>query len=172
MTPSKSLKENLNHINNKYFILQTENKLVGIKVNAGNNNAGANKVNLTTAWNFILPKTYEFIERKTNKVNDYSEAAYQSNGKIFYKFLDRNIELVLINFDNKSLIVNILRATNGKVLHQSILHGVDFNQQIISEFEENIVVISYARKDKVIARNELFVIEFLKRDIEYSILNL
>ena len=172
LTPSKSLKDKLPLINNKYLIVQLENRLIGVKINTNSSVTPNNKINLISAWNFNIPTNHTLIERKTNLVNDYSESAYQSNGKIFYKFLDRNIELVLINSDNKSLIINVLRATNGKVLHQNIIHGVDFTQTIISEIEENIIVISYARKDKVIPRNELFIIEILKRDIEYSIFSL
>jgi hypothetical protein len=97
---------------------------------------------------------------------------YHSNGKIFYKFISSNMVLVLSTNDKRSLIVTILKVDNGKILHQSSISNIDPSQPIKSIFEENLVVISYVKKEKSVVRNELYVIEIMRREIEHSLLTL
>jgi hypothetical protein len=80
--------------------------------------------------------------------------------------------LLLSTNDKNSLIVSVINTNNGKVLHQSIITNVDTVREIKSVYEENLIVISYFKKHKSIVRNELFVIEIMKREIEHSFINM
>jgi len=97
---------------------------------------------------------------------------YHSAGKVFYKYIDSNLMLTLTNLSQKTLLVSIIRTTNGKVLYQSSISNVDFSQKILSVFEENMILISYMKKEKNVRRSEIHAIEIMKREIEHSLLQM
>lgn len=162
----------VNKYADKYMVQSINNNLYGIKLNRGVNN----KLDISLAWNVIIKKQagkdFKILDYKYPNIHDNLIITYHSGGKIFYKYIDSNTLLLLSTYDNRTLIVSILKITNGKILHQSYINNVDFSQKILPLFEENTIVISYTKKEKTVTRNEIYVIEMMKREIEYSLITL
>jgi hypothetical protein len=158
--------------NNKVLVHSEANKLYGINFKS---NGDSSDLNLSIIWNQLMDGS-KIISTLSPQIHKNLISTYHANGKVFYKYLDTNMLLVLSSIESKesksTLYVTIIKTNNGKILYQGYLHHVDFNKKIITVFEENIVLISYTRKEKSISRNELFVIEIMKREIEHSFIHL
>jgi hypothetical protein len=152
--------------NEKYYIQTIGNNIFGFKVTKHEK-----KLTINLTWNY-LSMSYNIIETKFPNINDNLMTTYHSNGKIFYKYVSPNILLILSTSDQKTLIATLIKLDNGKVLHHSYVNNIDFNQPISSLFEENLVIISYVKKEKSVVRNELYVIEIMRREIEHSLISL
>jgi hypothetical protein len=151
---------------NNYYIDFTENAINGIKISMNDKN-----VNLSLHWNFLL-NNLKVIDYKYPHVSQNIQTTYHSQGKVFYKFISWNTMLLLSTNDKNTLIVSVINTKNGKMLHQSFINNVDTSRQIKSLYEENLIIISYFKKHKSIVRNEIYVIEVIKREIEHSFINM
>lgn len=149
-----------------YYINISDKSINGIKVDYLRN-----KVNMSLHWNFLL-NNLKVVDFKYPHISDNILTAYYSQGKVFYKYISWNTMLVVSTNDKNSLIVTVLNTNNGKVLHQSFINNVDTTRQIKSIYEENFIVISYFKKHKSIIRNEIYVVEIMKREIEHSFINM
>lgn len=107
------------------------------------------------------------IKYEYSNASESSISTYMSGGNIYYKYIDPNLLLILLK-DNDNLIVEIVDALHGKTLFKSIIEKVDFNQSLDTLFDENLLVVYYTRKDKYVTRNEIFVVEAMRREIEQS----
>ena len=143
------------------FKIKTNNKgLYGIKFSKNRK--------LSISWSINMkPFHIQYPNIHKNVITTYHSA-----GKVFYKYIDSNLLLTLTNLSNKTLIVSVILATNGKILHQSSISNVDFSQEILSVFEENMILISYMKKEKNVRRNEIHAIEIMKREIEHSLVQM
>jgi hypothetical protein len=153
-------KDILKRFLNKFKIKTSNKGIYGLKV--GNN------TKLNIAWSV---NTKPFAIQYPN-VHKNVITTYHSAGKVFYKYIDSNLLLTLTNLSQKTLLVSIIRTTNGKVLYQGSISNVDFSQKILSVFEENMILISYMKKEKNVRRSEIFAIEIMKREIEHSLLQM
>ena len=163
----KLQKNSLNKYDSKFSVEIKENKVFGIKYKTSNG-----KLHLNIAWNLNMRYNTTALSSQFPNVHANLITTYHVMGKVFYKYIDSNILLLLSKVEHKTLLVTLINTSNGKVLHQSIIDNVDFSQKIYSVFEENLVVINYVKKEKNFVRNELFTIEMMKREIEHSFVNL
>ena len=137
------LKYNLsNKYNNNFFIEVTNNSINGIKIEKINK-----KVNLSIHWNLLL-NSLNLLHYKYPNISQNVITTYHSAGKVYYKYISWNTMLIISTNDSKTLIVTIINTNNGKILHQSYITNVDTTRQINSIFEENLIVISYFKKEK------------------------
>jgi hypothetical protein len=150
----------------RFYIQTIGNNIYGFKLHKKEK-----KLTVNLAWNY-LSNSYKILETKYPNINDNIMTTYHSNGKIFYKYVSSNAMLVMSTNDDRTLLITLIKLDNGKVLHHSYINHVDFTQPINSLFEENLVVISYVKKEKSVLRNELYVIEVLRREIEHSLISL
>ena len=134
-----------------------DNSLFGVKYKKTQNG----KLDLTIAWNLAMKRENNIVPIQDKFPNVHSNliTTYHVQGKVFYKYIDANIILLLSNVDSKSLLISLVRANSGKVLHQSYINNVDFSQKIHSVFEENMIVVSYTKNEKSVIRNEIYAIE-------------
>lgn len=166
----KLQKSVIDKYDNKFTIEILDNSLFGVKYKKTQNG----KLDLTIAWNLAMKRENNIVPIQDKFPNVHSNliTTYHVQGKVFYKYIDANIILLLSNVDSKSLLISLVRANSGKVLHQSYINNVDFSQKIHSVFEENMIVVSYTKKEKSVIRNEIYAIEIMKREIEHSFVSL
>lgn len=156
-----------NKYNNKFLIQVNNNSIYGIKLISNT------QLDMSVAWNLNMNHSgIKIIDYVLPNVHSNLITTYHAGGKVFYKYIDANLILVLYTYDLKTLIVNVIKINNGKTLHQSLINHVDFSQKITAIFEENFIVINYVKKEKLVTRNEIYTIEVLKREIEHSFLHL
>lgn len=160
------IKGAVQNLNDKIFVHSTENDIYGIRLNSE-----ASFANPEIVWNYRI-KTGKILNILTPNIHENQITTKQSGGKIYYKYVDWNILLILSTADNKNLLTTVLKTDNGKVLYQETIKNLDFSQSILPIFEENVIVISYVRKEKGYSRNEIHVIEVMKRQIEHSLISL
>jgi hypothetical protein len=164
----KLQKSVIDKYDNKYTVELLDSNLYGVKYKKTQNG----KLDLTIAWNLALKNNVTPLQDKLPNIHSNLITTYHVQGKVFYKYIDANIILLLSNIENKTLLLTLVRANSGKILHQSYINNVDFSQKIHSVFEENMVVVSYVKREKSVVRNEIYAIEIMKREIEHSFVSL
>lgn len=112
------------------------------------------------------------IDYLTPNIHENIIITKHSAGKIFYKYLDWNLLLVLQKSNERNLILTLIKTETGKTFYQYTIKNVDFTSKIFPVFEENSIIVSYSGFNKGVLRNEIFVIEIMKREIEHSLYNL
>jgi len=163
-----NIKHDSSLIDTQVLIKRDKSNLYGIKVFSEKN---ADQTSLKMLWNLNLDNS-TIIDFKLSNFHKHSTTTYLSGGKILYKFLDKNLGVVVYTSDRKTLYLTIMKSDSGKILYQATIAHVDFNQRINVLFEENIVLVSYIKKEKSINRNEVFVVEIIKREIDDSFIYL
>ena len=163
-----NIKTDLSLHDTEVLVKRDKNNLFGIKVYSDSNK---DKLSLNILWNLNLDNS-TIIDFKLTNFHKHSTTTYLSGGKILYKFLDKNLGVVAYTSDRKTLYLSIIKSDSGKILYQASIANVDFNQRINVLFEENIVLVSYIKKEKSINRNEVFVVEIIKREIDDSFIYL
>jgi hypothetical protein len=158
-----------NQIKNSVLITSNKREIVGFKVI--DSEGAQSKPRTKLVWNFFHDNK-TVIDFKLSNLHKHTASTYLSGGKILFKFLDKNMGIVTYTEDRRTLFITILMMDTGKTIYQTSIQHVDFSQKINTLFEENIVLVSYVKKDKNVNRNEVFVIEILKREIEDSFMSL
>ena len=154
-------------IEREILIKREGNSYYGVKVNR----VSHEKLLLSQVWSLNLESS-SIIDFKLSNIHEHTTTTYLTGGKILYKFLDNNLGVVVYTHDRRTLLFSVINSYNGKILYQASITNVDFTQRINTVFEENIVLVSYIKKDKNINRNEVFIVEIMKREIEHSFINL
>jgi hypothetical protein len=152
---------------NKFSVESKANNVYGIKYKSSNG-----KLEMNIAWNIYLKANTTMLSSHLPNIHANIITTYNVQGKVFYKYIDGNMLLLLSKVEAKNLLVSLVHTSSGKVLHQSLIENVDFSQKINTIFEENLVLINYVRKEKNLVRNEIFTVEMMKREIEHSFINL
>ena len=153
-----------NDLNGKYSITQHDNTLYTFKYYLNTNNDLI--INIVYNLHFEEIITYFFPD-----MNAHPNPMYLVEGKIYYKFLNENIIVILSKHQTKHLLITLIRGDNGKVIDKIQLTNIDFNS-ISYLFEDNWGLLSYIKKEKGFRRNEVFAIELLKQEIEFSLMSL
>ena len=153
-----------NDLNGKYSITQHDNTLYTFKYYLNSDNDLI--MNIVYNLHFEEVITYFFPD-----MNAHPNPLYLVEGKIYYKFINENIIVILSKHQSKHLLITLIRGDNGKVIDKIQLTNVDFHS-ISYLFEDNWGLISYIKKEKGFKRNEVFAIELLKQEIEFSLMSL
>ena len=146
------------------------NSLFGLII-SGNSTDSINK-NLKPIWNLNL-HNHTLVDYKISTIPENIFMTYNSMGKILYKHIDYNIAVILTNPENSSTLnFSVINLLNGKILFQTQILNVDIKEKINIIFDENFIIINYVKKTKNLLRNEIYIVEILKREIEHSLKSL
>lgn len=155
---------------NGVYVQATEEGLFGqlIKSNLYDESALVNLGDLTftTLWSL---KIKNILEKVNCLVNPKSSVFQASNGKVYQKFVDPNLVLIVAvaeSASTDSVIAYIVDSFTGKQFYKILIEKVDISQPIILLFRENLALITYIRKDKFSVRQETLSIEMMRKNIE------
>ena len=165
---SKNLKnENqklLLDLNNRYTIEQYENSIYAFRYSLNEKN----ELIMSIAYNL---KFENIISYSYPDISNHPNPAYLVGGKIYYKFINENLIVILSKKKKKNLLITIVQGESGKILDEIVLSNIEFTS-LSYLFEDNWGMISYIKKEKGFKRNEIFAFELMKQEIEYSLTNL
>jgi hypothetical protein len=188
----KSLSTNLNYISNKNYVLaqydKSCNTLYGInfKIDKDEGIMKSHKnselsVKLSTSWSLKINNLKYLV---TSNINKNTSGIVASQGKIFHKYLNPNLILIISKiFNPKSteennqqevgnILIEIIDSSNGKILKRYNLEKVNYDTPIFHVFEDNHIFISYVKQEKTNLKQEILSIEILKRNIDDNFVDL
>lgn len=85
---------------------------------------------------------------------------------MIYKFLDANVFLLLTQEGTGTLNVYLISSVSGRVLYKFSESQVAFQAPIDAIYLENLLIISFSRKEKFGTKQEIAVAELFKPKIE------
>lgn len=161
---NEKISEKIKLMNDKYSLRNINNQITGFKYTLDNKN----ELYVSIAYNM---KFEEIISYFTPKIHQYSNPTYFGEGKIFYKYIDPNLIIVLSHHSHKHLVVTLFHGETGKIIEKIEIKNVKL-ESLSYSFEENWGILSYIKREKGFIRNEIFAIELLKEEIEVSLIKI
>ena len=162
----KSISTNLNYISNKNYVLAqydgSVNTLYGVNfalvkdegIMKDHKNSEL-KVKLSIIWSLNVSNLKSLT---TSNINKNTSGIVASQGKIFHKYLNPNLILVISKVFNPkntveqnheqevgNVLVEIIDSSNGKILKKYNLEKVNYDTPIFHVFEDNHIFISYIK---------------------------